>query len=61
MWTEILCSATCLSSFLRSARTIGALMIHKTIAYLAIAWVAYRDLFCEERLSGAMVQGAGDD
>jgi hypothetical protein len=47
--------------FVQRAPTIGMLMIPKTMAYVAIAWVAFRELFCEERRSVAVVHPAGDD
>jgi hypothetical protein len=47
--------------FVQRAPTIGMLMIPKTLAYIAIAWVAYRDLFSEKRPSTTMAQGVGAD
>ena len=47
--------------FVQRAPAIGMLMIPKTMAYLGIAWVAYRELFRGERGTAAVAQSVGDD
>jgi hypothetical protein len=47
--------------FVQRAPTIGMLMIPKTMAYVAIAWVAFRELFCDDRRAVAVIQPSGDD
>jgi uncharacterized membrane protein len=47
--------------FVQQAPAVGMLMIPKTMAYVGIAWVAYRDLYSEERAQIVIAQSAGDD
>lgn len=47
--------------FVQRTPTIGMLMIPKTLAYVAIAWVAYRALFSEKRPLTALAQSSGAD
>lgn len=47
--------------FVQRAPATGMLMIPKTMAYVAIAWIAFRALFCVDRRTVAVVQPAGDD